>query len=178
MPVILLQHAGTIAVERSVHNNLKPNFTCIMQVVERSVHDILKPKVPLQHAGTIAVERSVHDILKPNVPLQHAGTIAVERSVHDILKPNGLPPAAAAKASLPNGVHKPAKPSAAAPKGKPGKPAGSGKSANAAAVDPAQQMREQQLAEETQVIHVPVRHSSFSQGRPAVTGFLRAGALS
>lgn len=71
--------------------------------------------------------------------------------MHDILNPGSGPPSAGAKAGLPNGVHKPSKPAPAPAKGKSGKSAGSNKSANAAAVDPAQQMREQQLAEESQV---------------------------
>ncbi|KAK9866109.1 hypothetical protein WJX84_009505 [Apatococcus fuscideae] len=80
------------------------------------------------------------------------GTIAVERNVHDILNPGSGPQANGvhhSKAALPNGVHKPAKPAAGGVKGKAGKPAGSGKVTNA--IDPAQQMREQQLAEEAQV---------------------------
>lgn len=80
-----------------------------------------------------------------------SGTIAVERSVHDILSPGSGLPSAGAKAGLPNGIHKPSKPAPAPAKGRGGKSTGSNKSTGAAAVDPAQQMREQQLAEESQV---------------------------
>ena len=80
-----------------------------------------------------------------------SGTIAVERSVHDILNPGSGLPSAGAKAGLPNGVHKPFKPAPASAKGKSGKATGPNKSAGAAAVDPAQQMRDQQLTEESQV---------------------------
>ena len=92
------------------------------------------------------------------------GTIAVERNVHDILNPGSGPQANGvhhSKAALPNGVHKPAKPAAGGVKGKAGKPAGSGKVTNA--IDPAQQMREQQLAEEAQVHS----HQFFSPGKAA-----------
>ena len=87
----------------------------------------------------------------------HPGTIAVERSVHDILNPGTGPSsagAASSKASLPNGIHKPSKPAPASAKAKSGKAAGWGKAASAAAVDPAQKMREQQLAEESQACPV------------------------
>ncbi|KAK9857624.1 hypothetical protein WJX84_011127, partial [Apatococcus fuscideae] len=98
-----------------------------------------------------------HDSLQPNeikIFQTPEGTIAVERSVHDILRPgSGLSSAGApsSKAGLPNGIHKPAKPAPTAAKAKAGKAAGPGKGGAAAAVDPAQQMREQQLAEESQV---------------------------